>query len=59
MKRQMKQKIFKTEWRAKKFRTYLTNAGKLDIQIWEFPDPGISGKEIYVVLWDEESITHD
>ena len=30
------------------------NAGKLDIQIWEFPDPGISGKEIYVVLWDEE-----
>lgn len=54
MKHQMKQKIFKTEWRAKKFRTYLTNAGKLDIQIWEFPDPGISGKEIYVVLWDEE-----
>lgn len=52
MKRQMKQKTFKTEWRAKKFCTYLINTGKLDIQVWEFP--GISGKKIYVVLWDEE-----
>lgn len=58
MKHQMNQKIFKTEWRAKKFRTYLINAGKFDVQIWEHPEigefPGISSKKNYVVLWNEE-----